>query len=75
MVGRNHTQGLVPKSANHPKGWDAKPLACIQRALDMAAGLPGEHSTSAGLCLSHGPIDSYIDGGAVCKLFFLSLDL
>jgi hypothetical protein len=32
--------------ANHPKGWDAKPLAYVPRARDRVAGLPGEHSTS-----------------------------
>jgi hypothetical protein len=47
-------QGPVPKKANHPKGWDAKPLAYVRTSLDMAAGLPGEDSTSPGLCLSHG---------------------
>ena len=46
--------GPFPTRANHPKGWDAKPLAYVQRALDMAAGLPGEHSTSIGLCMSRG---------------------
>ena len=53
-----------PKKANHPKGWDAKPLAYVQRLLDMAAGLPGAHSTSNGLCRSHGSVESHISGGA-----------
>jgi hypothetical protein len=46
---RDH-EGPFPIRANHPKGWDAKPLAYVQRTLDMAAGLPGQHSTSIGLC-------------------------
>ena len=34
--------------ANHSKAWGAKPLAYVPRARDMAAGLPGTHSTSGG---------------------------
>jgi hypothetical protein len=61
---RSDTEGRTSKRANHPKGWDAKPLAYVQDALDMVAGLPGEHSTSVGLCRSHGHVESHIYGGA-----------
>jgi hypothetical protein len=57
-------EGPFPTKANHPKGWDAKPLAYVQRSLDTVAGLPGEHSTSGGLCLSHGRIRASPYGGA-----------
>jgi hypothetical protein len=40
------------EKANHPKGWDAKPLALIQEE-GKVAGLPGEGSTPHG-CISLG---------------------
>jgi hypothetical protein len=65
MADQRDHGGPFPTRANHPKGWDAKPLAYVQKSLDMAAGLPGEHSISIGLCMSRGRSERIGYGGAV----------
>jgi hypothetical protein len=50
---QNKTTDL--KKANHPKGWDAKPLTYVPQPRNRVAGLPGGHSSSSELFVTQAP--------------------